>query len=244
MTRYRTNRIMRPGDADALVNLVLDLEAEGTVHEARRIAREASRCDPEFAPRLAVTRRALSDLVELPAAPDMTDSILDRVEAERPFLPMPARRRVSILRMAAAMGVLAAMTAYVLLERIAAQAPPAEPAGVGLGDASRADVTSTARRLAHTLGSVCEGGRTPQGPLTLGGTAAYEVGRPERISPCGGESRALVVIMPTPRGYAVVEYSPTMRGIRADEIRSPGELVADGEQRDMDAGDSSGDRSR
>jgi hypothetical protein len=87
------HRVMDP--ADAMVNHVLDLACEGDMDRARAALREARRRDPGFVDRYERTARVLSLLRDgedgnhAGQSPDLTARILESVEHQRRFVPMP-----------------------------------------------------------------------------------------------------------------------------------------------------------
>lgn len=89
---------------DILVDQVLDLQADGQVHEARAVLHEAAATNPLIAERFEETNRVISmlrigeDGQAFRGHPDMTASIIERVERQRVFLPRPSRRRLGTMR--------------------------------------------------------------------------------------------------------------------------------------------------
>lgn len=70
----------------------------------------------EFRGRLAETEKILADLARPMRSPDLTDSILDQVDARKPFVAKRTRRFVTVGRLAAAAAVLLITGVGVLVE--------------------------------------------------------------------------------------------------------------------------------
>lgn len=89
---------------DIVVNQILDLQADGQVHEARAVLQECCRGDALLAERFDETNRVMAllrigdDGDAFKGHPDMTASIIERVERQRVYLPRPTRRRLGTLR--------------------------------------------------------------------------------------------------------------------------------------------------
>ncbi|MDX2148378.1 MAG: hypothetical protein SFZ23_12730 [Planctomycetota bacterium] len=77
----------------------------------------ALRSDPELAAQADAMRRVVDELKNLPEAPDLTKSVMARIELETPFLPARGRRRLKRLRLAAASSVLCFAIAGVIAAR-------------------------------------------------------------------------------------------------------------------------------
>lgn len=89
----RPHRRREMDPADAAVNHVLDMACEGDLTRARAALREATRRDPGFADRYERTARVLA-LLKVDGhdggsrgCPDLTASIIDRMERQRPLMP-------------------------------------------------------------------------------------------------------------------------------------------------------------
>lgn len=231
-TPQKKDRTLSKREVDAILNRVLDLESEGELHEAKRAAKAGAKASPDFTAALASTRRAIGELGEMPVCRDLTDSILDGVEAERPFLPRRSRRRVSGLRLAGAFGALATLTGYVLVQRFA-PAPPTDTTEAPVSElvsAGRADVTATAAGISEAFRSLGSGlfdpvaGLSRSGPsggsalLTLGGTGAYDVTTANRGEVLPSPAGVLTIVDVTPRGYSVMRYSPNLRPVALGEF--------------------------
>lgn len=229
-TPRKKDRSLSKREVDALVNRVLDLESEGELHEARRAAKAGTKASPDFTSALASTRRAIGELGEMPVGRDLTDTILDGVEAERPFLARRSRRRVSGLRLAGACGALVALTGYVVVQRLAPPPPPSTEAPVSeLVTASRADMDATQAGLAGAFRSLGDGllgpvsalsqGRGADVPsLALGSSAAYDVNLAPMARHGGWSSATLEIVDVTPHGYSVVRYAPNGRPVVLGEF--------------------------
>lgn len=247
MKRRDANKEARltPRDVDRLVNTVLDLEADGRLHEARKLSKHAGRVSGSFEGDLARTRGAVGELQLVPAAPDFTDSILDRVEDERPFLARPARRRVSHLRLAGAAFCLLVFGGYAVVQRVAPQVQMGvvEPAPVSeFVDAGRADLRATMTGIGSAFAGLKRGvlgggsgGKSLTGfeslgddrrgfeRLGLGDTSRYEAGavrRPQGFEGEGPSGASLVIMDIGADGYASVRYE--------DAASGPGAMADDG----------------
>jgi hypothetical protein len=86
--------------ADFVINRILDLEAQGEVHEAAALLAEQSLHDPTFADRFSETHRVLSQLKSSRGGltRDLSDAIIERVEQQRVYLPRKPRRRIGAWR--------------------------------------------------------------------------------------------------------------------------------------------------
>lgn len=107
--------------ADFVINYILDLEADGQLHEAQAQLAEAAARDPQLVERLNETQRVLSmlrcDHTESAGEHrDLTDAIIERVEKRRVFLPRPSRRRVGGRRLAFAGAGVAVLSVIGLLQ--------------------------------------------------------------------------------------------------------------------------------
>lgn len=93
------SRITDP--ADVIINQIIDLEAEGQLHDAKAIYADACAHDHDFEDRYAATREPLAlmraDL--MPRGMDLSSNIIERVESQRPYLPREHRRRIGGTRM-------------------------------------------------------------------------------------------------------------------------------------------------
>lgn len=89
---------------DIAINQILDLQADGQVHEARAVLQDGCRVDSLLAERFDDTNRVMSmlrigdDGDAFKGHPDMTAAIIERVERQRVYLPRPTRRRLGTLR--------------------------------------------------------------------------------------------------------------------------------------------------
>lgn len=113
--------------------------------------------DPERAEELARTQRAVGLLREPIDAPDLTESIMARVERRRRFIHPAQRRTVRHGRLVAAGAVLAVVLGLALTQRYAPQflelAPRPRPI-TAVVEAGRAEAEQGARQLASTITSV------------------------------------------------------------------------------------------
>ncbi|GJQ30992.1 MAG: hypothetical protein HBSAPP03_28760 [Phycisphaerae bacterium] len=231
-TPRRDTAAMSRRKADALLNRVLDLEAEGAQHEARRLAKLAAAAHDEFPTHAEALRRALGAMSEMPRGRDLSDTILAQVENHRPYLPSRSRRRVSSLRMAGACGALAALTGYVLVQRMAPPTPT-EPMGAPVSSliaAGQADMKATASGVTDAFRSLSAGLFEPvsdlarhgaawrEPSLSLGGTAEYEVSTARATEIAVSGSSVLTIVDVTPYGYAVKRYSPNFRPVLVGEF--------------------------
>jgi len=89
---------------DIVINQILDLQADGQVHEARAVLADCCHADSLLAERFDDTNRVMSmlrigeDGDAFKGHRDMTASIIERVERQRVYLPRPTRRRLGTLR--------------------------------------------------------------------------------------------------------------------------------------------------
>ena len=89
---------------DIVINQILDLQADGQILEARAVLQDSCRTDSLLAERFDETNRVMSmlrigdDGDAFKGHPDMTASIIERVERQRVFQPRPSRRRLGTLR--------------------------------------------------------------------------------------------------------------------------------------------------
>jgi hypothetical protein len=209
-----------PGrNTEALINRILDLEAEGALHEARRVEREGCASDAAFARKLARARAAIAGLALLPPAPDVRLRVLDAVEARRGFLSRKSRRRVSAGRVAVTAGALAAFACAMVFRRVD-PTPLGDPGApvTGLVKSARADLAASL----ESLGAAAAQLRSdlldppdwrPHPPLSLGDTSGYEVN-------VGGGGRPVtrLVLMSVPDRSA---DAPTHRSAPRGEPAAP-----------------------
>jgi hypothetical protein len=152
----RPDRPKAPPIPQYLVDAYFDHELdEGTRERLYR----SMLADPRQAGLMQRMQRAIGRLRESVDAPDLTGSIMARVEARRPFLPNRQRRMVSAGRLAAAACVLIAVSGVALTRRWwpgALDLVTRERPVSAVVDAGRADAESGARNLAATLSAVSE----------------------------------------------------------------------------------------
>jgi len=103
---------------DAVINHILDLEADGQIHEARAVLQDAAATDPEINDRFADTHRVIGLLqnADQTRSPDLCARIIEQVEAQRPYLPRPSRRHIGGLRMLLASSAFAVVAVAALLQ--------------------------------------------------------------------------------------------------------------------------------
>jgi hypothetical protein len=103
---------------DAMVNHIIDLECDGQVEEAGAVLHEAAKYDPIAAERYDQTKRVLGLLKSTAngPSPDLTQRIIESVEAQRVFLPRPTHRRLGAGRPLVASAAFAALAIAALMK--------------------------------------------------------------------------------------------------------------------------------
>jgi len=114
--RHPVPRAIDP--ADVLINQIIDLEAEGQLHEAKAIYAESCSHDHDFEDRYTATREplALMRVDLMPRGMDLSSQIIERVESHRPYLPRQHRRRIGGTRMLVGSAVFAIFTIGAILQ--------------------------------------------------------------------------------------------------------------------------------
>lgn len=139
----------------------------------------------------------LSSLKTLPSAPDLSRSILQGVDAKRPFVPEPVRRRVSSTRVAVGVSIVLVLSVVALLQRFAPETVSATGRRVLVGavaSATRQDISTSSHFMSNMR--------------TLG----VELLTPERNPQAGESARYLVTLGGIELGdadfYATRSYEP------------------------------------
>lgn len=134
--------------ADVLVNQIIDLEAEGQLHDAKAIFAESCAHDSDFEDRYTATREplALMRVDLMPRGMDLSSRIIERVESQRPYLPREHRRRIGGTRMLVGSAVFAIFTIGAILQISVA------PGDAGTTDSTLSSLASNANStsLAHS----------------------------------------------------------------------------------------------
>lgn len=137
----------------AVANECLDALCRGDAAGARKLVKASAADCPGLAGEIRALRGAVSGLGIPPAAPDLSASILDQLDASRGFLPRRERRHLSMSRVALACGLVLSGAGIAVFHRLSPTPPAPAPINM-IAEGMPMDAAATRAAVVGTLGSI------------------------------------------------------------------------------------------
>lgn len=209
---------------DELIDALLDgeLDAKAQMRLYQSLNRDLKKCED-----LVRTRRLITMLRAQPEAPDLTDAVMARVAARRPFLSGRVRRLVTAGRLACAASLLLGLLGVAVAHRAWPDAMRLAPVAQPVGDvlrAGQAEASAGVQSLASAVGQVRQrvnepvSGFRPVDAVEVGGPPPSRfVATDGPSSDRGGSRQSWLAVRLTPGTLKAVR-EPSFGGSRGEAL--------------------------